>query len=161
MRFFNASFLYVDPGFWPILFSFFLKMSLNISSKAGLVAEMEKNLPVMQETWVWPLGRKISWRREWLSTPVFLPWKSHGQSSLSGFSPWYCRVGDNWAAKHIWEHKPTGGSFTQGLSKKIFIYPSLLNNKFDGYRILGGTFSFNSLYLLFILYFLAWFWGFW
>ena len=51
-----SSILYVDPSFWPILFSFFLKMSLNISSKAGLVAEIEKNLPVMQETWVWSRG---------------------------------------------------------------------------------------------------------
>ena len=33
--------------------------------------------------WVW----KISWRREWLLTPVFLPGKSHGQRSLAGYSP--------------------------------------------------------------------------
>ena len=31
---------------------------------------------------------KISWRREWLPTPVFLPGKSHGQRSLAGYSPW-------------------------------------------------------------------------
>ena len=28
--------------------------------------------------------RKIPWRREWQPTPVFLPGKSHGQSSLAG-----------------------------------------------------------------------------
>ena len=38
----------------------------------------------MQETWV----RKISWRREWLPTPVFLPGEFHGQRSLAGYSPW-------------------------------------------------------------------------
>ena len=27
--------------------------------------------------------RKISWRRKWQPTPVFLPGKSHGQSSLA------------------------------------------------------------------------------
>ena len=32
--------------------------------------------------------RKISWRREWLPTPVFLPGESHGQRSLAGYSPW-------------------------------------------------------------------------
>jgi len=27
---------------------------------------MIKNLPAMQETWVYPWVRKIPWRREWL-----------------------------------------------------------------------------------------------
>ena len=31
-----------------------------------------------------PWVRKISWRRKWQPTPVFLPGKSHGQRSLSG-----------------------------------------------------------------------------
>ena len=35
-----------------------------------------------------PWVRKISWRREWLPTPVFLPGESHGQRSLVGYSPW-------------------------------------------------------------------------
>ena len=30
---------------------------------------------------------KIPWRREWQSTPVFLPGKIHGQMSLVGYSP--------------------------------------------------------------------------
>ena len=30
---------------------------------------------------------KILWRREWLSTSVFLPGESHGQRSLVGYSP--------------------------------------------------------------------------
>ena len=34
-----------------------------------------------------PWVGKISWRREWLPTPVFLPGKSHGQRSLTGYSP--------------------------------------------------------------------------
>ena len=33
---------------------------------------------------------KIPWRREWLSTPVFLPGESHRQRSLAGYS--LCRV---------------------------------------------------------------------
>ena len=35
-----------------------------------------------------PWARKIPWRREWLSTPVFLPGEFHGQRSLVGYSPW-------------------------------------------------------------------------
>ena len=31
---------------------------------------------------------KILWRREWQSTPVFLPGESHGQRSLAGYSPY-------------------------------------------------------------------------
>ena len=37
---------------------------------------------------------KIPWRTEWLTTPVFWPGTSHGQSSLAGYSPWgHKRVG--------------------------------------------------------------------
>ena len=35
-----------------------------------------------------PWVRKISWRRKWQPTPVFLPGKSHRQRSLVGYSPW-------------------------------------------------------------------------
>ena len=34
-----------------------------------------------------PWVRKISWRRKWQPTPVFLPGESHGQRSLVGYSP--------------------------------------------------------------------------
>ena len=49
-----------------------------------------KNLPAMQEPpetrvqfWV----RKISWRKAWQLTPVFLPKEPHGQQSLAGYDP--------------------------------------------------------------------------
>ena len=35
-----------------------------------------------------PWVGKIPWRRKWLLTPVFLPGESHGQRSLTGYSPW-------------------------------------------------------------------------
>ena len=31
---------------------------------------------------------KISWRRKWEPTPVFLPGESHGRWNLVGYSPW-------------------------------------------------------------------------
>ena len=34
-----------------------------------------------------PWVGKISWRRAWQTTPVFLPGESHGQRSLEGYSP--------------------------------------------------------------------------
>ena len=36
------------------------------------------------DSWV----RKISWKRKWLLTPVFLPGKFHEQRSPTGYSPW-------------------------------------------------------------------------
>ena len=34
-----------------------------------------------------PWVGKITWRRKWQSTPVFLPGESHGQRNLEGYSP--------------------------------------------------------------------------
>ena len=44
----------------------------------SLVAQLVKNLPAMQETWV----GKIPWRRERLPTPAFWPGEFHGLYSL-------------------------------------------------------------------------------
>ena len=38
--------------------------------------------------------RKISWRRKWQPTPVFLHGKSHGLRSLEGDSTWVCKESD-------------------------------------------------------------------
>ena len=40
---------------------------------------------------------KISWRRKWQPTPVFLPGKSHGERNLVGYRPQGCRVRHNWS----------------------------------------------------------------
>ena len=54
----------------------------------SLVAQMIKCLPTMQgprfDTWV----GKIFCRRKWQPTPVLLPGKPHGRSSMVGHSPW-------------------------------------------------------------------------
>ena len=57
-------------------------------SRASLVAQMVKNLPIFWETWFNPWVEKIPLRREWTLTPVFLPGKFHGQMSLVGYCPW-------------------------------------------------------------------------
>ena len=38
----------------------------------------------MSDLWV----RKIPWERKWKLTTVFLPGESHGQGSLTDYSPW-------------------------------------------------------------------------
>ena len=45
-------------------------------------------------SWVPSLVRKIPWRREWQSTPVFSPREFCGQRSLAGYSPWGHRESD-------------------------------------------------------------------
>ena len=56
--------------------------------RASLVAQLVKNLPTMQETWFWSLGRKDPLEKEVEPTPVFLPGEFHGQRSLAGYSAW-------------------------------------------------------------------------
>ena len=45
---------------------------------------MVKNLPAMQETWVWenPLEKGMA------THSSILAWRNHGQRSLAGYSPW-------------------------------------------------------------------------
>ena len=53
--------------------------------------KMEKKLSSCKfDPWV----QKIPWRREWLSTPVFLPGECCGQRSLAGYSLWGCKESD-------------------------------------------------------------------
>ena len=41
-----------------------------------------------------PWVGKISWRRAWQPTPIFLPGEFHGQRSLAGHSPWGWKESD-------------------------------------------------------------------
>ena len=53
---------------------------------ASLVAQMVKNLPARQETWVRSLGWGNPQRKKWQPTPIFLPGEFHRQRSLLGYS---------------------------------------------------------------------------
>ena len=56
-----------------------------------------------QETWVRFLSQEDPLEEEdplEQPTPVFLPRKSHGQRSLTGYSPWCCKESD----KHEYAH---------------------------------------------------------
>ena len=45
------------------------------------------DLDATESAWFDPWVGKSPWRREWLSTPLFLPGESHAQRSLVGYSP--------------------------------------------------------------------------
>ena len=48
-----------------------------------------------------PWVGKISWRRKWQPTPVFLPGKSHGRRSVVGYSPWCRKESDTTERLHF------------------------------------------------------------
>ena len=56
----------------------------------GGTSGKKKNLPAsigdVRDVGFHPWVGKISWRRAWQPTPVFLSGESHGQSSLVGYS---------------------------------------------------------------------------
>ena len=60
----------------------------------------------MQEIWFDPWVRKILWRRQWQSTPVFLPGESHGQRSLEGYNPWDHKESDSTESLSMHACKP-------------------------------------------------------
>ena len=62
--------------------------------------------------WEHPSVRKITWRRKWQPTPVFLLGKSHGQRSLEGYSPSSCKKSDT--TKHAHTHTQMGGRTGDG-----------------------------------------------
>ena len=53
-----------------------------------------KNLPAKTGHGLIPLVKKISWRKKWQPTPVFLPGKFHGWRSLAGYCPGACKEMD-------------------------------------------------------------------
>ena len=55
-----------------------------VPSSASFVAQLVKNLPTVQETWVQSLGWEDPWSRERLPTPVFWPGEFHGLYSPRG-----------------------------------------------------------------------------
>ena len=64
------------------------------SIRVSLVAQMARNLPAMQETWVWSLVREDPLESGMATHAIFLPGTFHGQRSLVGYSPWSCKGSD-------------------------------------------------------------------
>ena len=85
------------------------------SEWAFLEAQMVKNLPPMQESWVQSLGQE-DLQKGMQPTPAFLPGKSHGQRSLVGYSPWgQQRVKHNWVTNTFTFH------FRQWIKNELLI----------------------------------------
>ena len=61
---------------------------------ASLVAQVVKNPPAMQKTWVQSMGWEDPLEKGMQPTPAFLPEKSHGQRRLVDDSPWGSKESD-------------------------------------------------------------------
>ena len=62
---------------------------------------MVKRLPQKGRPGLDPWVGKISWRRKWQPTPVFLPGESQGRRSLVGYSPWGRKESDRTERLHF------------------------------------------------------------
>ena len=49
---------------------------------------MVKSLPAVREIWIRSLGWEDLLEKEMATHSSILAWKSHGQRSLAGYSPW-------------------------------------------------------------------------
>ena len=58
------------------------------TDRTSLVAQTVKHLPKMQETWVQSLCQEDLLEKETATHSSTLAWKTHGQRSLVGYSPW-------------------------------------------------------------------------
>ena len=58
---------------------------------------MVKNLPSIQDTWVGSLGQEDPLEEAMAPHSSILAWKSHGERSLAGYSPWGRRESDTTA----------------------------------------------------------------
>ena len=82
-------------GTWSFLYGKVFNYKFNLTNR-GLIwgfpcgSVVRINLQCRRhgfDLWV----RMSPWRRKWQHTPVFLPWKSHGQKSLVDYCPWGCK----------------------------------------------------------------------
>ena len=99
---------------------FLIAIQLN---QASLVAQTIKNLPALQDTWDWFLGRKDPLEREWLPAPVFLTGEFRGQRSLVGCSLWGLKESD------------TTEHFIVSLSLHFIVTPALFSIFFYAFSL--------------------------
>ena len=71
------------------------QLDINIEQKgASLMAQMVKNLPAMQETWVQSLSQEDPLEQGRTTHSSILAGEPHGHRSLAAYSPWGCKESD-------------------------------------------------------------------
>ena len=72
------------------------------------VAQMVKNLPAMQETWVRSLGQEDPLEKGMAIHSSILAWWIPWTDKLAGYSPWGCKQSDTTEDWHYQVHWPEG-----------------------------------------------------
>ena len=65
-----------------------------VSQRIGHDLATEQQTTTYRRPWVWPWVGMILWNKKWQPALVFLPGKSLGQRSLTGYSPGGCKEAD-------------------------------------------------------------------
>ena len=80
----------------PLIFNKNIKTSqlCSVYTGASLVAQLVKNLPAMQETWVWSLGWEDPLEKGMATHSTTLTWRIPWTEDLVGYSPWDCNKSD-------------------------------------------------------------------
>ena len=102
-----------------------LKSCLNEDICASLVAQTVKNLPAMQETWVWSLGQDDSLEKEKAIHSSILAWRIPRTAQSTGSQ----RVGRNWVT-----HFHCNSKLPDFIKQKAFSIMPIFHNFL--YRIL-------------------------
>ena len=72
------------------------------------MAQMVKNLPAMQVSWVYSLVWEDSLQKGMATYYSILAWNAHGQRSLAGCTPWIYKESDTAEQQSTAEHDDTG-----------------------------------------------------
>ena len=78
-----------------------LACSLDASPSMQLLAQTVKRLSTMRETWVPSLDQEDLLEKEMAIHSSTIAWKSHGQKSLVGYSPWGRKESDTTERLHF------------------------------------------------------------
>ena len=98
----KSDWLHSPPGHSRSTDSFSMQAcTLLPSPGTSLVAQMVKTCLQCGRPRFSPWVGKISWRRKWQPTPVFLLGKSHGWRSLVAYSPWGPKESDTTEPLHF------------------------------------------------------------
>ena len=109
--------------------------------RASLVAQMVKNLPAMQETWVWSLGQEDPLEEGMATHSSTLTWKILWTEEPGGLqSMGLQRVGHDWAAEHT--------HTSHFISSKTFIFIHFSISKLEMHLIMCNFFSFLVVHMI-------------
>ena len=100
------------------------------ANRASLVAQLVKNPPAMQETWVHCLGWEDPLEKGMATTPVFWPGEFHGQRSLAGY-PRGCKESDTTEQLSLDGRKKRGFMAVKDLGQNSIAFFYLLGNYGD------------------------------